>query len=48
MAPVAGAEAMARQDVVPEELRMMKLSRGSVMFMPENMNVMLGTVIGTV
>ena len=43
----SGEAAMARQAILVEVLRSMKLSCAKDKFMPWNMNVILGMVIGT-
>lgn len=45
---LSGAAAMARQVVVPAELWRRKLSGGRVTFIPANMKVMVGEMMGTV
>lgn len=44
---LSGAAAMAKHVRLPAELWMRKLSCGSVTFIPSNMNVRVGTTIGT-
>lgn len=45
---LSGAGAMAKHVTLPAVLCMRMLSGGSVTFMPENMNVIVGATIGTV
>jgi hypothetical protein len=44
---LSGAAAMAKHVVLPAVLCIRMLSSGSVTFMPENKNVIVGTTIGT-